>query len=76
MSVQHLILFEDVTKGTALFKLLSQKGFECKVSFSPPEVEKACGIAIEYFNLEDKEEIIQIAGDNAIPIKQFYEYEK
>ncbi|MDO5457746.1 MAG: DUF3343 domain-containing protein [Atopococcus tabaci] len=76
MSVQHLILFEDVTKGTALFKLLSQQGFECKVSFSPPEVEKACGIAIEYFNLEDKEDIIKIADTNSIEIKQFYEYKK
>ena len=54
----------------------ARKALNARCLSHPPEVEKACGIAIEYFNLEDKEDIIQIAGDNAIPIKQFYEYEK
>lgn len=76
MSVQHLILFDDVTKGTSLFKHMSQAGIECKVSFSPPEVEKVCGIAVEYFNLDDREAIEELAAEKGIAIKQFYEYEK
>lgn len=74
MAIQHLVLFENVKNGTALYKQLSLQGVDCKVSFSPPDLEKVCGIAIEYFDEADQALIQSIADDNNIPIKTFYDY--
>lgn len=76
MAEKHLVLFEDVTNGTGLFRALSQRGFECKVSFSPPDIEKICGIAIEYNHKEDQEKIQIVADELGFKIKDFIDYQE
>ncbi len=74
MAERLLVLFDNVNNGTALYKELSQAGIECKISFSPPEIEKVCGVAVEYFNPADQDRIQAIADEKDIAIKSFYDY--
>lgn len=71
MSQEHLVLFKDVTNGMALYRVMSQAKMNCKVSFSPPEIEDICGITVRFYDAGDKERIEQLAQNNNIQIRKF-----
>lgn len=69
------ILFPDVTNAQNLYEALKKKGIKCTLAPTPRDADKCCGVAVLYYQEEDKETIEKIVQEVEVKILKFYEKE-
>ena len=72
----NYILFEDVENGKKLYNLIKKDSIKATIAPTPRSLDKCCGIAILYDDINDKERIETIIRENNILIKGFYEIDR
>ncbi|MEL3909319.1 MAG: DUF3343 domain-containing protein [Treponemataceae bacterium] len=69
------LLMNDSQSAVALYKKLKAIEIKCTLAPTPRSADACCGVAILYYNENDKSKIMQIVNETKVKINKFYECE-
>lgn len=69
------VLFPDVENAQSLYKRLKEKGIKCTLAPTPREADKCCGVAVLYYEEEDRKSIETMVEETGVEILKFFEKE-
>lgn len=69
------LLMNDSQSAVALYKKLKACKVKCTLAPTPRNADACCGVAILYYDENDKPKIMQIVNETKLEINKFYECE-